>query len=882
MSFHPRSVDWESTWGPLEEACHAVIELRSVKSLSGMQLKRLVYSLAGAHPKSYSEDMYNHLVTFFTHHAEGIRTSLSPIQGPALLSGYASAWKTYELGSRVISAIFDYVNDNWIARRTNDGRGVALRAMYHPPSTSSTPSTPSTPSSTTPSAPSAPSQPPTQPSPVVSGVFKISKLALVVWREVVFSPLKESLVYNILDALRRERDGEEIDRVLVQETIGSFVKLGLEKNKPLEVYGATIEVPYCHALREYYAAESAGFLAQNSVQDYLVRAQARVLEETERARFFLDHSSLEMVDSAVSDVLVGDHAAAITTEAIPLVNAILLGGVDSEATGLLNKLYHLLARVHNGFSPLVENLAACIQDKGMDVLSNLGDDATKDPKAYVDALLAHYASFKVVVDTGFESAPLFVAALDKGMRGVVNAKAQDLASSSGAAEPGSSSSSAGKRKKKNTGLPPAPELLALYTDLILRKSSKTQLEDSELEDRLDSVLSVFQYLEDKDVFQKFYAKMLAKRLISSLSVSDDAETAMLSRLKTAAGYEYTSKLQRMFNDIQVSTEMNDSFSRAVEDNKLDVGGIAFSFKVLTKGVWPLQLAPKSFVHPAELSKLIKHFEAFYKNAHSSRELYWMPHLTKGELRTNFLKKDHDLIVTNYQMAILCLFNRGPMFSVSEIAQLVGLDTKVILRNVASLVRCKLLSIVAVGEEEGKGEGDGGEGKEEGKEEGDEGKVEGGGDGGKEEDEEGEEEGKGKGKGKGKGGKKKKGKGGKKKKAPIKLSSSTQLEVNLGFSNKRRRVKVTAALLKESSSEERSSTIKAVDEDRKFYLQAAIVRVMKARKTLQHSLLIAAVVDMAKSRFSPNVSLIKKCVEQLIDKGYLERAADQKGVYNYLA
>lgn len=60
------------------------------------------------------------------------------------------------------------------------------------------------------------------------------------------------------------------------------------------------------------------------------------------------------------------------------------------------------------------------------------------------------------------------------------------------------------------------------------------------------VMIVFKYIEDKDVFQKFYSKMLAKRLVQYMSASDDAEASMISKLKQACGFEYTSKLQRMF------------------------------------------------------------------------------------------------------------------------------------------------------------------------------------------------------------------------------------------------------------------------------------------------------------------------------------------------
>jgi hypothetical protein len=42
---------------------------------------------------------------------------------------------------------------------------------------------------------------------------------------------------------------------------------------------------------------------------------------------------------------------------------------------------------------------------------------------------------------------------------------------------------------------------------------------------------VFKYIEDKDVFQTFYSKMLAKRLIHGTSASEDLEGTMIGKLK---------------------------------------------------------------------------------------------------------------------------------------------------------------------------------------------------------------------------------------------------------------------------------------------------------------------------------------------------------------
>ena len=49
---------------------------------------------------------------------------------------------------------------------------------------------------------------------------------------------------------------------------------------------------------------------------------------------------------------------------------------------------------------------------------------------------------------------------------------------------------------------------------------------------------VFKYIEDKDVFQKFYSRMLAKRLVNQTSASDDAEANIISKLKVRCCYVY--------------------------------------------------------------------------------------------------------------------------------------------------------------------------------------------------------------------------------------------------------------------------------------------------------------------------------------------------------
>lgn len=61
-----------------------------------------------------------------------------------------------------------------------------------------------------------------------------------------------------------------------------------------------------------------------------------------------------------------------------------------------------------------------------------------------------------------------------------------------------------------------------------------------MEEKLGHSITIFKYIDDKDIFQKFYSRMLAKRLISQMSQSMDLEEGMINRLK--ASFEFIFKL----------------------------------------------------------------------------------------------------------------------------------------------------------------------------------------------------------------------------------------------------------------------------------------------------------------------------------------------------
>lgn len=59
---------------------------------------------------------------------------------------------------------------------------------------------------------------------------------------------------------------------------------------------------------------------------------------------------------------------------------------------------------------------------------------------------------------------------------------------------------------------------------------------------------------------------------------------------------------------------------------------------------------------------------------------------------------------------------------------------------------------------------------------------------------------------------------------------------MAYTNKRTKLRITSALQKDTP-QEIEQTVNSVEDDRKTYLQAAIVRIMKSRKVLRHNQLM---------------------------------------------
>uniref|UniRef100_A0A9J7YJU4 Cullin-1 n=1 Tax=Cyprinus carpio carpio TaxID=630221 RepID=A0A9J7YJU4_CYPCA len=578
------------------------------------------------------------------------------------------------------------------------------------------------------------------------GIYEIYSLALVTWRECLFRPLNKQVTNAVLKLIEKERNGETINTRLISGVVQSYVELGLNeddafvKGPTLSVYKEYFETQFLADTERFYTRESTEFLQQNPVTEYMKKAESRLLEEQRRVQVYLHESTQDELARKCEQVLIEKHLEIFHTEFQNLL--------DADKNEDLGRMYNLASRITDGLGELKKLLESHIHNQGLAAIEKCGDSALNDPKMYVQTILDVHKKYNALVMSAFNNDAGFVAALDKACGRFINNNAVTRMAQSSSK---------------------SPELLARYCDSLLKKSSKNP-EEAELEDTLNQVMVVFKYIEDKDVFQKFYAKMLAKRLVHQNSASDDAEASMISKLKQACGFEYTSKLQRMFQDIGVSKDLNEQFKKHLSNSEpLDLD---FSIQVLSSGSWPFQQSC-TFALPSEAS--------------------------------------------TFQMAILLQFNTENSYTVQQLADSTQIKIDILVQVLQILLKSKLLVL---------------------------------------EDENANID-------------------------EMDFKPDTVIKLFLGYKNKKLRVNINVPM-KTEQKQEQETTHKNIEEDRKLLIQAAIVRIMKMRKVLKHQQLLAEVLNQLSSRFKPRVPVIKKCIDILIEKEYLERVDGEKDTYSYLA
>lgn len=481
----------------------------------------------------------------------------------------------------------------------------------------------------------------------------LSDLTVNLIRDIVFSnaELKPKVIDGACDLVAADRTKQaSLDQDLFKRAVDMF--------HDLSVYTASFE-PRFLGLSQQYVHEWADTTREvNAVPDFVRMGGDFIAKEMGRVETFgMDNSTRRDLLALLEDHLIQRQETYLTSlEALAML-------LDRNAVDDLTALYSTLSRRRLG-SKLRPAFEAWVNSTGTSLVF--------DPKE--QDMVIRLLSLKRQLDNTWRVAFQRDEALGYGLRESFDHFMNKT--KKGDATWGTDNTKVG-------------EMIAKYVDSLLRGGARAipqQLtrtrtaskdstmadaapemqeedgedetdEDAEINIQLDQVLDLFRFVHGKAVFEAFYKKDLARRLLMGRSASADAERSMLARLKTECGAGFTQNLEQMFKDVELAREEMLSYRQRMEDRLgYEKGkGLDLGVNILSAAAWPTY-PDIPVVVPADIKRAIDGFELHYKSKHSGRKLDWKHALAHCQMKANFAKGSKELVVSSFQAFVLLLFN----------------------------------------------------------------------------------------------------------------------------------------------------------------------------------------------------------------------------------
>ncbi|KAI9868669.1 MAG: Cullin-3 [Trichoglossum hirsutum] len=648
--------------------------------------------------------------------------------------------------------------------------------------------------------------------------------------------IENILISVILEQIQMEREGDIIDKTLIRSCIYMFEGLYETEyeDENEKIYLTSFELEFLNASRQFYQSEGESLLRNSDAGTYLRHTESRLREEQDRCRSTISPLTATKIKEVVEEELLKRNIR----DVIEMEGSGLNFMLDNDRLEDLRLAYNLVSRIDPKKAELQKAFQKRVVEMGAEInkaakTTNIavaqpnekGDskEATAAPPAAKAApanaaALQSIAAIKWVDDVlrlkdKYDSIWAKAFQQDQGLQTALNRSFHEFINE----------------------FQRSSEYISLFIDENLKRGLKDKTEN-EVDAVLEKAIVLLRYIQDKDMFERYYKKHLSRRLLMGKSVGGDVEKQMISRMKLELGNHFTQKLEGMFKDIALSGELTAAYKGHVR--QLDDGSrerIELSMSVLTNTFWPVEswdsTAKATCIFPPEIERIKAGFENFYLSKHTGRRLTWQPNMGTADIRATFPKsqgKDaalakerrHEINVSTYAMVVLLLFNdppEGGFYTFEELQTKTMIPPNDLIRNLQSLAVAPKTRLLI--------------------------------------------------------------------KEPMSkdIKPTDRFHFNESFSSKflKLKVGVVAGGNKVESEKERKQTEKRNDEMRGGIIEAAVVRIMKERKELPHQQLYSEVISQL--RFTPDINMIKKRIESLIEREYLERVEERaRPAYRYLA
>ena len=468
----------------------------------------------------------------------------------------------------------------------------------------------------------------------------------------------------MLGQIQMERDGDIIDKSLIRSCVYMLESLNeVDNDEKTKLYQTSFEPLFLEASRKFYRAEGQKLLRTVDAGTFCRHTMKRISEESNRCRSTLSSTTLDKIKAVIDQELIKDYMR----DVIGLPGSGVQYMLDNDRLDELTMIYELISRVDPKKEELKVaaqkrilelgteiNTAAVASAQAQPVKANSTPGESKTPERplnqqtvaaikWVDDVLQLKDKYDTVLKRAFKDDQTLQTAFTRTFTNFINTFER------------------------------SSEYLSLFFDENMKKGIKGKTEN-EVDLLLDKGITLLRYVQDKDMFERYYKKHLSRRLLMKRSVSMDAERQMISKMKLEVGNTFTQRIESMFKDMAISEDLSSNYKdRVTSLGDPDEKRADLDIHVLTSTMWPLESmgsatyedgAKSACIFPPAVDRVKQGFEKFYLDKHSGRKLTWQANMGTADIRAYFPKskgtiKTRELNVSTYAMVILLLFNDLP-------------------------------------------------------------------------------------------------------------------------------------------------------------------------------------------------------------------------------
>ena len=480
--------------------------------------------------------------------------------------------------------------------------------------------------------------------------------------------IETKLIVGLLSVVEADRKRMSTDKEVIKRLLRMLVSLGQ--------YHQKFQVPFLLDTERFFQAEGQVMIERSDPAEFLMHVENRLTEALEMSRSYLDPATRWPLQQVIESKLLVPHVPLLVEKGLgPLLDQLPHRISD------LRRMCQLMDRVNatellkQGWANHMRNIGENLISDSCEGVSIAGETNTGREKTLIEDLLAFHEKMEMVLKVAFNGQEAFRSVLKSSFEYFINLKQSRPA-----------------------------ELLARFVDKKMK--GEKGLVDTETDAQLEKALSIFRFLQAKDVFEAFYKKLLSKRLLLRKSSDLELEKSMITKLKTECGSNYTSKLEGMFQDVDMSKEVMLKYTNHISRGALLAAApapdrVQADFQVLTTGYWPFASQTDSARLPPDLISCRDRFTSFYNEKYQGRRLQFVHSLERCIVMAHFPIKKKELEVSLYQALVLMGFNRSSRLTVEDIQALTGVEDGELRRTLQSLANGVIGTRVLVKEPKGK-------------------------------------------------------------------------------------------------------------------------------------------------------------------------------------